>query len=160
MTREEHCRSMATHNMRNSIEYPIWVKIKLRCTVPDNDSYPRYGGRGIKVCERWSKFENFFADMGPRPSKRHSIDRIDTNGDYELGNCRWATPIEQSNNNSKNRIVEYRGQRMTLAQSLRAAGNVVNKDTARLRLNRGWSVERAVEQKAGPVVPSRSARAA
>jgi hypothetical protein len=69
-----------------------------RCENPRNSAYPRYGGRGIKVCERWHVLENFLCDMGSRPSKQHSLDRINPNGNYEPGNCRWATPAEQTSN--------------------------------------------------------------
>lgn len=69
-----------------------------RCTTPSDGSYSRYGGRGITVCERWRQFENFLADMGERPSTGHSIERNDVNGNYEPGNCRWATSVEQHRN--------------------------------------------------------------
>ncbi len=80
-------------------EYAVWCMMKQRCGNPRNAKYARYGGRGIRVCERWaSSFEDFIADMGPRPSGEHSIDRVDNDGNYEPGNCRWATRTEQGHN--------------------------------------------------------------
>jgi hypothetical protein len=88
------------HGMTETVEYRTWSKLKSRCNNKNDKSYEYYGGRGIKVCERWSSsdgFLNFYADMGKRPDK-HSIDRIDVNGDYEPSNCRWADAVTQSNN--------------------------------------------------------------
>lgn len=84
-------------------EYRLWLWMKQRCNRPKTSCYPRYGGRGIKVCERWlgrQGFSNFLADMGHRPSKEYSLDRIDNDGNYEPGNVRWATRIEQRHNRS------------------------------------------------------------
>lgn len=86
------------HGWANTPTYSSWTAMKSRCVDPRNASYPRYGGRGITVCERWQTFENFLADMGKRPSLDHSIDRIDGTGNYEPSNCRWATREEQSAN--------------------------------------------------------------
>lgn len=81
-----------------SAEYNVWATMVQRCTNQNNKSYPNYGGRGINICDRWRVFENFYADMGNRPSKSHSIDRVDVNGIYELTNCRWVTSESQNRN--------------------------------------------------------------
>lgn len=89
---------MTSHNMSRTKTYRIWAGMIQRCTYKKHIHYKYYGGRGIDVCESWRSFENFFNDMGERPSECHSIDRIDNNGDYEPNNCRWVTMEKQSQN--------------------------------------------------------------
>jgi len=86
------------HGMSLSKEYKAWRSMHDRTTKPNVQNYSRYGGRGIRVCRRWRRFENFFADMGRAPSRRHSLDRRDNSGHYTPGNCRWATPRTQAQN--------------------------------------------------------------
>ena len=128
----------ATCGGKVSSEYSTWaMMIQRTCTATCKD-YPLYGGRGISVCERWhNSFEAFLEDMGPKPSTRHSIDRINNNGNYEPGNCRWVTSVEQANNTRRNRRFMFYGKTMSLAQWCRISA--VSPTLARTRLNRGWS---------------------
>jgi hypothetical protein len=97
--REQTSRARKTHGASGSVEHRTWKHIKMRCYNPKDISYKNYGGRGIIMCERWRhSAENFIADMGPKPSPKHSIDRINNDGNYEPSNCRWATRKQQNNN--------------------------------------------------------------
>lgn len=127
-----------THGMSNSSEFRAWADMLNRCNKKNIKSYKNYGGRGIKVCDRWlDSFENFYADMGPKPTSKHSLDRIDNDGDYTPKNCRWTTMKEQINN--RRNSVKYKGETASDA-SIRLGGNR-NLITSRIRL--GWSLEKA-----------------
>jgi homospermidine synthase len=112
-----------------------------RCNNMDAVGYQHYGGRGIKVCERWNSFEKFLADMGERPAG-HSIDRIDVNGNYEPDNCRWATAEAQRNNTRRSIFLTHNGETKTVRQWADALGMPYGK--LRSRIKRGWTTERAL----------------
>lgn len=133
------------NNIRDRSEYTIWKAIRQRCYNPDNQRYSYYGGRGIRMAERWDGlfgFENFLSDMGPRPSMDHSIERDNNDGDYEPSNCRWATVKEQANNRRNNRFYVYMNETMTIAQIAEKAG--VDYHALIGRLNNGQTVDEAV----------------
>lgn len=135
-----------THGMRGTRIYTIWKNIRARCTNTKERGYANYAGRGIRLCERWYKFENFYSDMGDPPTPKHSIDRINNNGNYEPGNCRWATPTEQARNRRNSVIVEHNGISMTCAEWDQSRG--FPQGTIARRIRKGWSVNDAVETRA------------
>lgn len=118
-------------------EYRAWQLMKARCYVQGNNRYHAYGARGIRVCERWlNNFGHFLADMGRAPSKAHSLDRVDVNGDYCPENCRWSTPVEQGNNKRTNIRVKTPEGDLTVAQLARKTG--VSYGTLLKRAKAGW----------------------
>lgn len=130
------------HNKTKTPEYRAWITMKNRCNNQNNQYYHRYGGRGIKYCERWELWENFYEDMGKRPSTKHSLDRIDNNGDYTPENCRWATDLEQANNQEKNRNFTIDNKTQSVTQWGREFG--FKRGVVEARINRGWSIEEAL----------------
>ena len=125
-----------------SPEYDIWCGIIKRCTSP---RYKNYHGRGIQICPRWrDSFEAFYADMGPRPSCDHSIERIENDGDYTPNNCRWATRTEQAHNKRNNRWITYNGETLCWTDWGRRLNTSAG--TIQGRLRAGWSIERTLTQ--------------
>lgn len=121
-------RKLVKTGLSRTPEYKAWKDMRLRCSNPKHKDYPNYGGRGIKVCERWqNSVQAFVADMGPRPSKDHSLDRKENSGNYEPDNCRWATKLEQSRNR---RNVWSRAEKQELKQLI--ADGKTHKEVAKL----------------------------
>lgn len=133
-----------THGLTGTAEYRAWHGARGRCRNPGDKQYPYYGGRGITVCAEWDDFVVFFRDMGPRPSSRHSLDRIDNDGPYAPWNCRWATATQQLRNRRTTIMLTYQGRTRPAgdwADDLGITGDVITD-----RLRRGWSVERALSE--------------
>lgn len=122
-------------------EYGVWAAMKRRCNNPNVKDYPNYGGRGIKVCDRWNDFDAFYADMGSRP-EGGMIERINNDGNYEPGNVRWATRADQANNKRNSRLMSCNGKTQTVAQWCHELGLSVG--AIHQRLKNGWSEERAL----------------
>ena len=135
-------RSNTTHGKSRTPTHKIWMGMIKRCRNPKASRYSWYGGRGIKVCERWNSFENFLADMGERPSTRHSLDRIDSNGNYEPNNTRWVVQIVQANNRSNNHKIQAAGKTQTIAQWAKELG--IPQTTISARLRRKWTNEQSL----------------
>lgn len=122
--------------------YRVWAAMLRRCTNANAADYPRYGGRGITVCDRWRFYENFLADMGPCPAGL-TLDRIDGTRGYEPGNCRWATYQEQNRNRRNNRLVTMNGKTRTLVEWCEIYGR--NYDAVKQRINKlKWPADRAL----------------
>lgn len=124
--------------------YKSWAGMLSRCRSKSNPEYKNYGGRGIDVCPRWESFENFLADMGERPAGL-SIGRIKNDKGYEPGNCRWEDEFQQASNRRDNRNITHEGQTYCVSEWSRITG--INKRTICKRLDRGWSIERALTTK-------------
>ena len=118
--------------------------MKGRCENPNNTAFKNYGGRGIKICDRWHSFEAFFADMGTKPFPKASLERIDRNGNYTPENCKWASSNEQNNNTRRNVRITFDGVTQTLFQWLRAYN--VKPQTYYERLKSGWTREDAIKK--------------
>lgn len=103
-------------------EYNSWKSMRIRCLYPKAANYQWYGGRGISICQRWSSFALFIEDVGPKPTPKHSLDRIDGNGNYEPSNCRWATQSDQLRNRRSWKISEAARQNRILINSQRTTG--------------------------------------
>lgn len=132
------------HGMSHSHVYRVWQAMLQRCENPNNPAYSNYGGRGIAVCERWHRFENFFADMGNRPVG-YSLDRKENDEGYCKENCRWATTTQQARNKQKSRVIEYQGEKATLAEWAQRKG--MGWYTLRSRLDyNGWDIEKALNE--------------
>lgn len=128
-----------THRRSRTPIYETWMRMHRRCR---NKGLKNYGSKGVRVCERWNSFENFLADMGECPAN-HSLDRIDSGGDYEPSNCRWATRVQQNRNTNRNRYISYQGKQLCVSEAAKAAG--LDRRKVLWRLNHGWPVERALE---------------
>lgn len=126
--------------------YKTWVGMVARCNNPKNSAYDRYGDRGIKVCDRWLDVANFVEDMYPSHEKGLELDRRDNSGGYELGNCRWVTPKQNSCNRRSNRVEVVRGKEYPLHQLADLAKKRgIGRSTFYQRINvYGWSIERAI----------------
>jgi hypothetical protein len=143
--RSELCRRPLTHGMSHSKEWYAWKDMLRRCSDPGAVGWKNYGGRGIKVCRRWmgaGGFDRFLADMGPPPSPKHTIDRMNNDGPYDPSNCQWATRRQQAQNSRRVREVSWKGRKLCIAEWSRLTG--IKAQTIISRLDRGWSIDRAL----------------
>ena len=144
------------HGLSYRPEYRAWQQMRLRCCDPKHAAYSSYGGRGITVCDRWLKSpQAFLDDMGPKPSPAHELERKDNDGNYEPGNCKWATRSENDRNRRSNRRIIFGEETLTLVEWSERTG--IPEDTLMHRIRSGWPIERAMT---ASVRPKRSARQA
>lgn len=141
----EIMKSRKTHGMWNSSEYGVWQAMLQRCNNKNNISFQRYGGRGVKVCRRWRKFKNFLEDVGRRPSRKLSLERIDNLKGYKPGNVKWATRKEQQGNTRSNVWITFQGRSMILSDW--ASEFRLHRKTLGNRLRLGWPMLEALTTK-------------
>lgn len=143
--RERMLTASKTHGMSNSPEYKAWASMISRCKYPSATGFENYGGRGIKVCEQWeSSFENFYSCVGARPTSQHSLDRFpDVDGNYEPGNVRWASVVEQARNKRSSMLITVDGETKALAEWCETLGLQYGTVNSRIR-KLGWSPEEAL----------------
>jgi hypothetical protein len=134
------------HGLTKSAEHRSWLSMMTRCfwSGPEREDWHLYQGRGITVCERWKEFSNFLEDMGPKPTPKHTIDRFPNgDGNYEPGNCRWATPQEQARNwKHRNRRILFNGENLICSEWADRLG--LSRESLRDRIASGWTIERAL----------------
>lgn len=134
---------ITTHGMSGTPEYSSWQHMKDRCSKPNHQHAKYYYAKGIRVCERWNEsFDAFIADMGLMPSPKCQIDRVDSNGNYEPGNCRWATSVQNGRNTSRNHKITSRGKTHCISEWSEILG--IKASTIANRLWKGWSTESAL----------------
>lgn len=146
---EQRTKAATTHGESQTSLYKVWHMIRLRCNDATHPSYHKYGGRGVQMHADWTEDYPAFAtairtQIGPRPSKRHSLDRIDNDGHYEPGNLRWATPSEQGRNTRHNHLLTYSGRTMSVAAWAEAMG--MPHGTLHQRIRMGWPIEKCLTE--------------
>lgn len=151
MQREQLGNMRRKHGASDTPAYNRWKSMVGRCTLKSHKSYPRYGGRGISVCDRWLSYENFLSDMGACPGPGYTIERKDNDLGYGPKNCIWATRTVQNRNTSSNRLIDYQGERLCVTEWAEILG--IKARTVFTRLNKGWSVDKALGTPVRPQKP-------
>lgn len=147
--RQAVTEASTTHGMHGTSEYRSWDAMLQRCGNSNHKAFSRYGARGITVCPEWkASFLSFFLSVGHKPTPRHTLERIDNSLGYGPGNCRWATPKEQSRNTRTNHLIEWDGQTKTIAEWAEILG--LQYRTLHCRIGRGWPLQRAMTSKLDP----------
>lgn len=148
LRKKQTCERFTTHgHLKNGLvskTYHSWLSMIQRCTNPHKKDYKYYGGRGIIVCKRWMKFENFLVDMDEPPTKSHSIDRIDNDGNYCKSNCRWATRTEQQRNTRRSHMISYGGKTQCISAWAEELNIHYSTLCSRIFILR-WSIEKALK---------------
>lgn len=137
------------HGGANKPEYGVWVCLRARCCNPNSDDWDSYGGRGIKVCNRWKDFAAFFEDMGERPSEKHTLERVDNSLGYSPSNCIWASRKVQGRNKRNIPLFKYKGEFKCVAEWAEIYG--IHPETLRKRLRKGWSIHDALNKSIRPI---------
>lgn len=132
-------RGQRKHGLSHTPECRAWHHMRARCENHEHPSYPRYGGRGITVCNEWQVFETFYSDMGPRPSPKHTLERINNDLGYSKANCTWATRAQQAHNTRRTRLITHNGETLCLREWARRIG--VHHCTLAYRIKMGFPME-------------------